>query len=65
MLMSTVFFAFVELFAHFIWTILHTCLSGMIEIVMMKIFIINVMMMLMLMLMKIMTMIMIIMEKVI
>jgi hypothetical protein len=63
--MSTVFFAFVEFFAHFIWTILYTYLSRMIEIVMMKIFIINVMMILMLMLMKIMTMIMIIMEKVI
>ena len=63
--MSTVFFAFVEFFAHFIWTIRYTCLSGMIEIVMMKILIINVIMMLMLMLIKMMTMIMIIMEKVI
>jgi hypothetical protein len=63
--MSTVFFEFVEIFAHFIWTILYTYLSSMIEIVMMKIFIINVIMMLMLMLMKMMTMIMIIMEKVI
>ena len=52
--MSTVFFAFVEFFAHFIWTILYTCLSGMTAIVMMKIMmLINVIMMLMLMVMMI------------
>jgi hypothetical protein len=62
--MRTVFFAFVYFFAHFIWTILYTYLSSMIEIVMMKILIINVIMMSMLMLMKMMTMIMMIMEKV-
>ena len=64
-MISTVFFAFVNFFAHFIWTILYTYLSSMIEIVMMKISIINVMLMLMLMLMKMMTMIMIVMEQVI